>query len=150
MIRAGITILLAFVLMAIATDQMERAERKRFEREEIQNFQPTPSRGKSDLGRPTTNLLLDTVKKIRQQEGVGGAARRLIRGWDFNEQTYRYYSELEVRIMREAASYNSSGDYLYTPWFYRSGELDKEAAFERQLEEYIDNYLEEILDEYGD
>lgn len=77
--------------------------------------------------------------------------RNQTRGWDWAEKEYKYYdrqplrssdlSDEEIRILREKQSFKSDGSYIYTPG-------RKVKSREREIQDYIDDNIDDILDNY--
>ena len=70
-----------------------------------------------------------------------------VKSWDFEQQTWETYSkpqnlsDEEIRILREKQSYKNDGSYIYTP-----GRRVK--TREQEIQEYIDDNIDEIIDEH--
>lgn len=72
------------------------------------------------------------------------------RGYNFNTKSGEYYnySDEEIRMIREKASFESEGRYyIKTPGRYVPSYQEE---FEQRMEQYIEDNFDEILDEYGD
>jgi len=70
-----------------------------------------------------------------------------IKSWDFEQWTWETYSkpqnlsDEEIRTLREKHSYKNDGSYIYTP-----GRRVK--TREQEIQEYIDDNIDEIIDEH--
>lgn len=93
----------------------------------------------------------EEVKKLKYEklsvpDPVGGDYSN-IKSWNFEEQTWETYkhpynlSDEEIRMLREKQSYKSNSTYIYTP-----GRHVK--TREQEIEEYIEDNIDDILDEY--
>lgn len=65
-----------------------------------------------------------------------------VRSYNYDTGGWNYYSDEEIRTLRERQSYNSNGSYIYTPGRHVPSR-------EEEIENYIEDNIDEIMDRYG-
>lgn len=66
-----------------------------------------------------------------------------VRAYNFETGGYHYYSDQDIRDIREEMSYDTEGRYLYTPGRHVP-------SFEQMIDDYVEDNLDDLMDKHLD
>lgn len=98
--------------------------------------------------------LIDEDNEVREKSNQESLVRppskdtsyQTVRHYDFEQGSFRTYTDEEIRMLRERESFKSSGTYIYTPGRHVPSR-------EQEIENYLEDnpeVVEEIYDKYRD